>query len=102
VAGFRLTRLARRDLSEIGRYTAGHWGLAQRDRYLTSIFAEFQRLADSASASVSADHLVPGYRRGRHGRHYIFFRQVHDQIEIVRVLHDRMDLVRHLREMDGG
>jgi hypothetical protein len=43
---FRLTRLARRDLAEIGRYTAGRWGALQRDRYLEALFDEFQRLAD--------------------------------------------------------
>lgn len=101
MAGYVLTRRARADLVEIGRYTRANWGELQRNRYLAALFAEFDRLGREPLVGVPVDDLRPGYRRGRQGRHLIFYRTVDDRIEIVRVLHERMDIARHLNPRAG-
>ena len=40
----------------------------------------------------------PGYRRLNVEQHRIYYREVSDRIDIVRMLHARMDVDRHLDE----
>jgi toxin ParE1/3/4 len=44
------------------------------------------------------DDIRPGYCKYQVGRHLIFYRQVSDGLEIVRVLHDRMDVETHFND----
>jgi toxin ParE1/3/4 len=44
------------------------------------------------------DDIRPGYCKYHVGRHLIFYRQVSDGLEIVRVLHDRMDVETHFND----
>lgn len=53
-------------------------------------------LAAQPGAGRPIDEVRPGYRRARHGSHLIFYRQVEDGVEIVRVLHQQMDPTLHL------
>lgn len=99
----RITRLARRDLLGIGRYTRARWGKEQRDRYLGQLYRRFDDLGDDPYliGSVACDELRPGYRRFHEGRHMIFFRVRPSRwVEIIRVLHDRMLPELHLFEND--
>lgn len=97
MAGFFLTRAARADVKEIGRYTQETWGVDQRNRYLGQLDACFQRIGRDPRLGKLAEDVRPGYRRIHEGRHVIYFRCVGDEVEIVRVLHDRMLPENHLR-----
>jgi toxin ParE1/3/4 len=94
--GFRLTKLAKADLKDIGRYTQGVWGREQRNRYLANLDASFHDLAQTPHKGRSCDDIRQGYRKYQVGRHVIFYRQDAADIEIVRILHDRMDAEAHL------
>ena len=63
-----------------------------------SFVDELQSIAAEAAqrpASFPArDDLAPGLRAARHGRYLIFFQEIADEIQIVRVLHGARDLQR--------
>ena len=91
MARYRLTRAARQDVAEIGRYTQRRWGVAQRRAYLRRLNARTEFLVDHRETGALRDDVRPGYRSFHEGRHLIFYRDAADTIEIVRILHDRMD-----------
>ena len=96
-ARFRLSKAARRDLVEIGRYTFERWGEDQCRRYLTLLDARFRSLGKTPDQGRACDEIKPGYWLCREGRHVIFYKlAAHKQVEIIRVLHDRMLARRHL------
>lgn len=95
-ARLKVTRAARRDLVEIGRYTLREWGEAQCRSYLTQLDDRLRLLAAAPTSGRSCDDIKPGYWRYREGRHVVFYRLVGDTIEVVRILHERMLPKRHL------
>jgi len=96
MARYRLTRAAREDLAEIGRYTERRWGVAQRRAYLAQLDARMELLVDHPQMGTARDDVRRGYRCLREARHLIFYRAAAGTVEIVRVLHQRMDVRRHL------
>jgi toxin ParE1/3/4 len=96
VARIVLRPVAREDLKAIGRYSADRWGESQRRWYLRELADRMAVLADNPMLGRARDDLRAGYRSMRSGRHVVFYREVADGIEIVRVLHQSMDVSRHL------
>ncbi len=86
----RLTRAARRDLLEIGRYTRERWGDDQCRRYLTQLDQRFRSLAKAPTSGRTCDEIKAGYWRYHEGRHVIFYKIAGKTLEIVRILHERM------------
>ena len=95
-AEYRLTPAAARDLEAIWLSTVEEWGIDQAHRYTDDLTAAFDQLASSPRLGTSCDHIRKGYRRGRVGRHAIYFRVTDYGIAVIRILHDRMDAPRHL------
>jgi toxin ParE1/3/4 len=91
---------ARADLQEIARYTERTWGRRQRDLYLTAIDVKLDALAADPKIGASRDALRAGYRSSRVGAHIVFYREVPEGIEVVRILHERMDVRRPLAPED--
>ena len=99
MSGFFLTKKAKDDLTEIGRYTQDTWGREQRNRYLSLLDAAFHDLAIHPLIGRDCSAIRPGYRKYGIGKHLVFYRQIeNDEIEIVRVLHERMDAEQHFLE----
>lgn len=94
---FFLTRKAKNDLKNIARYTESEWGLEQRNFYLKQLDESFQLLYKTPDIGMSCDYVREGYRKYRTGRHFVFYRLLGDEIEIVRVLHERMNVEVHLQ-----
>jgi toxin ParE1/3/4 len=93
MARFSLTKRAMADLVDNGRYTQEHWGLDQRNKYLTMLDSCFLDLAEKPAKGRDCSDIRHGYRKKNIGSHVVFYRQKQsDEIEIVRVLHGRMDL----------
>jgi toxin ParE1/3/4 len=93
MAKFSLTRRAIADLVDIARYTEKHWGVEQRNKYLTILDSAFQQLAATPAIGRDCSDIRHGYRKMNVGSHVVFFRQKRsDEIEIVRVLHERMEI----------
>ena len=61
-ARYRLTRTARQDLADIGRYTERQWGVAQRRAYLAQLDASLDLLVDHPQTGVARDDIRHGYR----------------------------------------
>ena len=70
------------------------WGQEQADRYIGAITATFQKLVDGSVRSRPAESTKPGLRKAQVARHVVFFRDVGEVVEVVRVLHERMDVGR--------
>jgi len=100
MAGVFLRPAAWADLQDIARYTEATWGRRQRDLYLTAIDTKLRALAANPKTGKPRDALRAGYRSGRVGAHVVFYREVPDGIEVVRLLHQRMDVRRQLEGED--
>jgi toxin ParE1/3/4 len=93
---FFLTRRARQDIADIGRYTQRRWGAKQRDRYLELFLAAFKKLANQSSLGRECDEIKHGLLSHLCESHVIYFRRVARGIEVLRILHQRMDARAHL------
>jgi toxin ParE1/3/4 len=88
--GFDLSRRARRDLIEIGEFTAIRWGDDQSERYLAGLYVTFQSLVERIAVGRQCDHIRLGLWRVEHASHMVFFRRGMERLLICRVLHRRM------------
>jgi len=103
VAQVRIQEAAAFRLDDIYRYTRDRWGVQQADRYITDLFAAFDRIASHGTASrpIPAAFGVEGYFF-RHERHFVYWRHLSDgAIGIVTILHERMHQIDRLREDFG-
>lgn len=91
-----LTPKAREDLEEIWIYTATTWSVDQAERYTNQIIDAFDALATAPERATDVSDLRDGYLRWSIGRHYIFFRDLGDALEVVRILHQSRDHDRHV------
>ena len=91
------TRAAVADIIAIDSITAATWGQTQANRYLAFLSEVFSNIEGTPWIGSEVEG-KPGYhvylakyrkRRSSHG-HRIFYRQVEDGIEIIRVVHTAM------------
>jgi len=83
------------DLEEIWDYTEGEWGLAQARRSVQELRDTCHALASRVGRGRPVE-IRPGYLKCLSGSHVIFFRDLGDTLEIVRMLHGAQDVERHL------
>ena len=93
---------ARRDITDVLRYTMDRWGKAQARQYRALINDALNAIAANASCGkvrgtrpgILSYHIK---QPGRDARHIVFFRiNSAGSVEIVRFLHDSMDFDQHL------
>jgi toxin ParE1/3/4 len=88
-----LTRKAKADLKEIGRFTQKKWGVEQRNKYLRTLYKTFDQIAENELVTVDCSEVGEGYRKYYVGRHVVYFKRSADgTIDIIRVLHQSMDV----------
>ena len=97
---FRLTRLAIRDLAEIGRHTQETWGEKQAQRYRAGMTARLKWLCRNPSLWRERPDIREGVHTHPEKHHVIVFRGCEGGVEILRILHERMDIVRRLKGDD--
>ena len=103
MASIRVQEAASHRLDEIYRYTRDRWGAEQADRYITGLFAAFEKIEthEVISRPVPAEFGVDGYIC-RYERHFIYWRRLRNgDIGIVTVLHGRMHQIDRFREDFG-
>ena len=88
----RVSKLAQRDIGEIGRYTQKAHGPTQRRKYLASLYERFEFLQDMPQIAGERHEFTPPVRIFRHNHHYIVYIADVSGILIVRVLHTSMDI----------
>jgi toxin ParE1/3/4 len=88
----RITEAAQADLRDIKQYTEQTWGGAQARRYLGAFRARFALLRKRSRLGRPREELGAGLRSLPSGAHVIFYRDMDDCIEVVRILHASMDV----------
>ena len=89
---FELIRAAKKDLSEIARFTEKRWGRNQRYRYMKQFDDVFHFLAENPLVGKKCDYIKLGYKKFPQGSHIVFYRDgTQSKISIVRILHKNMD-----------
>ena len=73
-------------------YTAARFGRYQAEAYHAGFERTFGLLAEFPGIGISADELVPGYRRFRFQSHYVFYTAETDHVLIRALIHVRQDL----------
>lgn len=93
---------ARIRLGEIWDYTAGRWDEEQADRYLRQLGTCMEHLCAQRHLwrSVS-DRRLPDVFFIRCAHHFIFFRELAEELAVISILHESMDIVQRLREDTG-
>jgi toxin ParE1/3/4 len=89
MSGFDLSRHARGDLVDIGLFGAERWGDERSERYVSELYAVFQRLVDGHVSGRRCDRIRPGLWRIEHASHVVFFRRLPTGLVICRALHRR-------------
>jgi toxin ParE1/3/4 len=91
----RIADAAQADLRDIKAYTEQAWGAAQARRYLDELSARFALLCKRSQLGRPRAELGTGLRSLPSGGHVIFYKDMDERIEIVRILHASMDVRRH-------
>jgi toxin ParE1/3/4 len=84
---YRLSLQARRQIRELGVFTARRFGLYQAQAYHAGLERTFGLLADFPKMGASAGELLRGARRFRFQSHNIFFTEEDSTILIRAVFH---------------
>lgn len=103
MATVRIRAAASHRLDEIYRFTCERWGSAQADRYISGMFAAFEKIAthEVTSRPIPAELGVEGYFF-RYERHFVYWRRLSNgDIGIVTILHERMHQIDRFREDFG-
>jgi toxin ParE1/3/4 len=90
------TRAAERDLEGIAAYTLEVWGPRQRDIYLDALEEACERVIPGHRRLAREVPERPGLFRFRVDSHVVYFSDVEDGIEVVRILHVHMLPSHHL------
>ncbi len=96
----RIQEAASLRLDEIYRTTRDRWGADQAERYITDLFAAFERIEGHGVASrpIPAESGVEGFCF-RHAHHFVYWRRLSNgDVGIVTILHERMHQMDRFRE----
>ena len=96
----RIQAAASHRLDDIYRYTRDRWGADQADRYITGLFAAFDRIESRGVVSkpIPAEFGVEGFYF-RYERHVVYWRRLSNgDIGIVTILHERMHQMDRFRD----
>ena len=83
--------LAETDILEIWDYIADD-SLAAADRWVDRLDEQFRMLAAQPMMGRAREELAPGVRSFPFGRYVVFYMQLNDGIDVVRVLHGARDI----------
>jgi len=87
----QVTPAAEQDLNQIWQYTVDLWGTHQAVQYVRELKSTCQALASGEGVGQSVEHIRPGYRRAKSGKHILYYRETNTTLIIIRILHERMD-----------
>ena len=92
MADFRLTFRADAELENAYTFSEERFGRYQAEAYLAGLNRTFGLIADFPGMGVTADELVPGYRRFRFQSHYILYTEEADHVLIRALPHTSQKL----------
>ncbi|HKI49963.1 MAG TPA: type II toxin-antitoxin system RelE/ParE family toxin [Desulfobacteria bacterium] len=91
-----LTGSAEKDLADIAKYTLETWGEEQLEIYRHRLEERLDLLIGFPELGNNHPMLRSDFRYVVEGKHYIFYRRVGDDIEVLRFLHCRSDIISKL------
>ncbi len=91
-----LTRSAEKDLADIAKYTLETWGEKQLEIYRHRLEKHLALLVEFPELGRNHPMLRSDFRYVVEGKHYIFYRRVDADIEVLRFLHCRFDIINKL------
>lgn len=103
MASVRVQEAASHRLDAIYHYTRDRWGAEQANRYITGLFAAFDKIEthEVMSRPVPAEFGVEGYFF-RYERHFVYWRRLgNGDIGIVTIPHERMHQIDRFQEDFG-
>ena len=86
---------AEADIDEIWDYSADRWGPDQADSYIDAIQDACRALAQGTRQGRPS--VLPGLQKYSCGSHVVYFMDVADHLDVIRILHQRQDAERHLQ-----
>ena len=89
---YRLSRQARHQIGEIGRFTQKRFGSYQAKAYHAGLERTFGLLSDFPKIGANASEVLSGARRFRFQSHLIFYSEEEGYILIRAVIHAAQDL----------
>ena len=99
----RIQEAASHRLDDIYCYTRDTWGHSQAEKYITGLFADFDKITDHrvVSKPISGEFGVEGFFF-RYERHFVYWRHLSNgDIGIVTILHERMHQIDRFRDDFG-
>ena len=96
----RITRRARKDLRNIGRYTERTWDKAQRNRYSKNIEARFQWLARNPLLGKHRTDICEGYHSFPEGEHVVFYLFDSGNLDVIGIPHTEMATISYFVDSD--
>jgi toxin ParE1/3/4 len=96
VATFKLYPEAELDLEDIWQYTTKTWSDNQAVKYIDDIDAVFYLLVDNPFLCRERTEFQPPVRIHGFQSHLIVYRQLGDDIAIIRILHESVDVEERL------
>lgn len=91
-----LTRDAESDLEEIARYTLKTWDARRLEAYRQRLEHRLELLLANPEQGRNHPMLSQDFRYVVEGKHYIFYRRVDREVEVLRFLHCRCDTLSKL------
>lgn len=83
-------------MEDIWLYTYQEWSFEQANIYHEKITDAFDMLVSKRKQGRNINSVRSGYLKIAVGEHFIFYKKVSFEIEIIRVLHQRMDIDKYL------
>ncbi|MBQ0721651.1 MAG: type II toxin-antitoxin system RelE/ParE family toxin [Gammaproteobacteria bacterium] len=96
MATFRLYPEAELDLESVWEYTAKTWGDNQAIKYIDDIETAFLLLVENPFLCRERTEFQPPVRIHHFQSHLIVYKQLGDDIGIIRILHESVDIEGHL------
>jgi toxin ParE1/3/4 len=87
------TPAAREDLMAIGLYIAVD-SPERAESFVAELEAKARHLAEWSGGHPARDDISPGLRAAVHGRYLLLYRDLEDEVRIVRIVHGARDLPR--------
>ena len=87
---------ARKDLSEIRRWTLKTFGPDQANRYLAQLHDSLRNIAENPGLARDASDVRPGLHKTVARSHIVYFLLSDSRLDVARILHGSMDAGRWL------
>ena len=86
MTNYRLSNLAKEDLSRIHKYGVEKFGMIIADKYFDSLFENFDIIAENPFYFESVDYIKAGYRRCVSGSDSIYYKVNNNIVEIMAII----------------